>query len=181
MQYAAPILWLTSECMDTISGEIQSHLPFRTGGALLGHGVNSRSKDITHVISGGSHAIRTKDTFRADDVYQAEQITSLLTQKDTDTQYIGDWYYDPDATHFSDSIYLISMRERANSGSAPFVCNKPILLLVTYKDDQLKFYGFQYFHSEAIAPSPVPDWPFVTHFDAYDSMDYHEVRINDRR
>lgn len=181
MQYAAPVLWLTSKCLDTISRETQLHLPFRTGGALLGQGVNTRSKNITHVISAGPHAIRTKETFMADDAYQAEQINALLTQEATDTQYIGDWFYDPDATHFSDSTYLKRMKERAHSGSEPFVCNNPVLLLVTHKNDQLEFYGFQYFHSEAIDHSPAPDWPFATHFDAYDSMDYHEVRINDRR
>ncbi len=181
MQYAAPVLWLTSKCLDTISREIQLYLPLRTGGTLLGQGVHTRSKDITHAITAGPHAMRTKEAFRTDDAYQAEQINALLTQEASDTQYIGDWFYDPDATNFSDSTYLKTMKERAHSGSEPFVCNNPVLLLVTYKDDQLKFYGFQYSHSEAIAPSPAPGWPFETQFEAYDSMDYHEVRIYGRR
>jgi integrative and conjugative element protein (TIGR02256 family) len=89
------LVWLLNEALAKAQDDAARHAPLETGGIVLGYEAGNEHVVVTDVVLGGPSATRTRDYFKPDGPWQAEEVARRYVGSGRVTTYLGDWHSHP--------------------------------------------------------------------------------------
>lgn len=120
-------LWLSSDRVDQIINDIETHYPYETGGVLMGYTGSNGDAVVTDLIFSGPNATHKRYSFCPDQDYQLEQIANVYYDSQGTVNYLGDWHSHPKT--FPD-LSLLDKRTLTKVALTPeSKCPNPIMVI----------------------------------------------------
>lgn len=88
--------WIGQPAFDAMVEEADRHIPYETGGVLMGYwSVTPRAVVVVAIIGPGPDAVHRSRSFTPDHAFQEEEIERIYLDSGRRVTYLGDWHTHP--------------------------------------------------------------------------------------
>lgn len=125
-----------------IKRDPETHLPYETGGVLLGYWADSHIQAVvTHFVGAGPNALHNEQHLAPDHDFQDAEIARLYDESGRQLCYLGDWHTHPNGAGFLSKLDRRTLRLIGRSPQAR--SPDPVMIILSGRAFAWSLHGWQ--------------------------------------